>query len=92
MNFWHYQQPYGLLQLISIIIVVLYIIYLTYKYIDFEEKVGSYIHFFNSRLLGYEGVEVINPDGGKEDAEEEAQKGRWKQEVLILYYYLLIYL
>lgn len=34
-----------------------------------------------SRLLGYEGVEVINPEGGKEDAEEEAQRGRWKQEV-----------
>lgn len=32
-------------------------------------------------LLGYEGLEVINPEGGKEDAEEEAQKGRWKQEV-----------
>ncbi|KOM26199.1 hypothetical protein LR48_Vigan238s003200 [Vigna angularis] len=31
-------------------------------------------------LLGYEGVEVINPDGGKEDAEEEAERGRWKQE------------
>lgn len=31
-------------------------------------------------LLGYEGVEVINPEGGKEDAEEEAQRGRWKQE------------
>lgn len=36
-------------------------------------------------LLAYEGVEVINPDGGKEDAEEEAQRGRWKDEV---YYYL----
>ena len=33
------------------------------------------------RFLGYEGVEVINPEGGKEDAEEEAQRGRWKQEV-----------
>ncbi|XP_073057067.1 oxysterol-binding protein-related protein 3C-like [Primulina eburnea] len=31
-------------------------------------------------LLGYEGVEVINPEGGKEDAEEEAQRGRWQQE------------
>ena len=36
---------------------------------------------FATRLLGYEGVEVINPDGGKEDAEEEAEKGRWKKEV-----------
>ncbi|XP_057484692.1 oxysterol-binding protein-related protein 3C-like [Actinidia eriantha] len=31
-------------------------------------------------LLGYEGMEVINPDGGKDDAEEEANRGRWKQE------------
>jgi len=38
---------------------------------------------FVYRLLGYEGVEVINPEGGKEDAEEEAQRGRWKPEVLI---------
>jgi hypothetical protein len=27
------------------------------------------------RLLGYEGLEVINPDGGIDDAEEEAFKG-----------------
>ncbi|GJW30247.1 oxysterol-binding protein-related protein 3C-like protein [Tanacetum coccineum] len=32
------------------------------------------------RLLGYEGLEVINPEGGTEDAEVEAQRGRWKQE------------
>ncbi|CAL5372534.1 unnamed protein product [Camellia sinensis] len=32
------------------------------------------------RMLGYEGMEVINPEGGKDDAEEEAQRGRWKQE------------
>jgi hypothetical protein len=32
-------------------------------------------------VQGNEGVEVINPEGGKEDAEEEAQKGRWKDEV-----------
>ncbi|GLT89573.1 hypothetical protein SLE2022_075510 [Rubroshorea leprosula] len=31
-------------------------------------------------LLGYEGLEVINPEGGTEDAEEEAKRGRWKQE------------
>lgn len=36
---------------------------------------------FRFRLQGNEGVEVINPEGGKEDAEEEAQKGRWKDEV-----------
>jgi len=35
------------------------------------------------RLLGYEGLEVINPDGGTDDAEEEALRGRWKQEVRI---------
>ncbi|XP_061354238.1 oxysterol-binding protein-related protein 3A-like [Gastrolobium bilobum] len=31
-------------------------------------------------LVGYEGLEVINPEGGTEDAEEEAKKGRWKEE------------
>eukprot|EP00250_Pteridium_aquilinum_P001314 c11524_g1_i1 orf=368-1708(+) len=31
-------------------------------------------------LLGYEGLEVINPEGGQDDAQEEAVKGRWKQE------------
>ncbi|KAH0843466.1 hypothetical protein HID58_092007 [Brassica napus] len=31
-------------------------------------------------LMGYEGIEVINPDGSTEDAEEEAGRGRWKQE------------
>ncbi|KAJ8899732.1 hypothetical protein K2173_019431 [Erythroxylum novogranatense] len=31
-------------------------------------------------LMGYEGLEVINPEGGTEDAEEEAKRGRWKQE------------
>lgn len=31
-------------------------------------------------LLGYEGLEVINPEGGTEDGEEEASRGRWKQE------------
>lgn len=50
--------------------------------------------FFILRFLGYEGVEVINPEGGKEDAEEEAQKGRWKQEVFIIYaltFYLCLF-
>ena len=37
--------------------------------------------------MGYEGVEVINPEGGKEDAAEEAWRGRWKQEVIILFVY-----
>ncbi|CAN4118307.1 unnamed protein product [Withania somnifera] len=31
-------------------------------------------------LLGYEGLEVVNPEGGNEDAGAEAQRGRWKQE------------
>ncbi|KAL0316335.1 UNVERIFIED_CONTAM: Oxysterol-binding protein-related protein 3A [Sesamum radiatum] len=39
-------------------------------------------------LLGYEGLEIINPDGGTEDTEVEAQKGRWKPE-LMEYSYLL---
>lgn len=37
---------------------------------------------FGFRLLGYEGVEVINPDGGKDDVDDEVQRGRWKPEVL----------
>lgn len=36
---------------------------------------------FRFRLPSNEEVEVINPEGGKEDAEEEAQRGRWKDEV-----------
>ncbi|GMP85479.1 hypothetical protein CsSME_00038616 [Camellia sinensis var. sinensis] len=41
---------------------------------------GSAMHKSVNGLLGYEGLEVINPEGGTEDAEEEAHKGRWKQE------------
>ncbi|KAM5583589.1 hypothetical protein ABKV19_003467 [Rosa sericea] len=41
---------------------------------------GSAMHRSVGGMLGYEGVEVINPEGGKDDAEEEAQRGRWKQE------------
>ncbi|OWM66782.1 hypothetical protein CDL15_Pgr010435 [Punica granatum] len=41
---------------------------------------GNAIHRSVNGLLGYEGLEVINPEGGKEDAEEEAHKGRWRQE------------
>ncbi|KAG6485905.1 hypothetical protein ZIOFF_054472 [Zingiber officinale] len=43
---------------------------------------GSAVHKSVNGLLGYEGLEVINPEGGTDDAEEEAQRGRWKQEVL----------
>ncbi|KAL5754023.1 hypothetical protein ACOSP7_022243 [Xanthoceras sorbifolium] len=32
-------------------------------------------------LLGYEGLEVMNPEGRTEDSEEEAKRERWKQEV-----------
>lgn len=52
-----------------------------------ENSANWYSSPFGSRLLGYEGVEVINPEGGKEDAEEEAQRGRWKQEVLVFFFF-----
>lgn len=35
-------------------------------------------------LLGYEGLEVVNPEGGQEDGEEEANKGRFRQEVVFV--------
>ncbi|KAL3536407.1 hypothetical protein ACH5RR_004868 [Cinchona calisaya] len=41
---------------------------------------GSSVSKSVNGLLGYEGLEVINPEGGTGDAEVEAQKGRWKQE------------
>uniref|UniRef100_A0A5B7BVU2 Putative oxysterol-binding protein-related protein 3C-like n=1 Tax=Davidia involucrata TaxID=16924 RepID=A0A5B7BVU2_DAVIN len=41
---------------------------------------GSAMQKSVNGLVGYEGLEVINPDGGTEDAEDEAQRGRWKQE------------
>ncbi|KAG6526980.1 hypothetical protein ZIOFF_009067 [Zingiber officinale] len=41
---------------------------------------GSAVHKSVNGLLGYEGLEVINPEGGTDDAEEEAHRGRWKQE------------
>ncbi|XP_052175659.1 oxysterol-binding protein-related protein 3C-like [Diospyros lotus] len=41
---------------------------------------GSAMHKSVNGLLGYEGLQVINPEGGTEDAEEEAQRGRWKLE------------
>ncbi|GAA0185412.1 transfer/carrier protein [Lithospermum erythrorhizon] len=41
---------------------------------------GNAMHRSINGLTGSEGLEVINPEGGKEDAEEEAQKGRWQQE------------
>lgn len=41
---------------------------------------GSAMHKSVNGLMGYEGLEVVNPEGGDEDAAEEAQRGRWKQE------------
>ncbi|KAM7257220.1 hypothetical protein ACFE04_012961 [Oxalis oulophora] len=41
---------------------------------------GNAMHRSVNTMLGYEGLEVINPEGSKDDAEEEAQLGRWKQE------------
>ncbi|KVH97154.1 Oxysterol-binding protein [Cynara cardunculus var. scolymus] len=48
----------------------------------FSSLASSFSNFKNqvNGLLGYEGLEVINPEGGTEDAETEAQRGRWKQE------------
>ncbi|ERN07918.1 hypothetical protein AMTR_s00012p00238690 [Amborella trichopoda] len=45
---------------------------------------GSVMHNSVNGLLGYEGLEVINPEGGTEDGEAEAQRGRWKQELIHL--------
>jgi hypothetical protein len=39
------------------------------------------VMFVISSFIGYEGLEVVNPEGGTEDAEDEAKRGRWKQEV-----------
>lgn len=36
-------------------------------------------------LLGHEGLEVVNPEGGQEDVEEEAIRGRFKQEVTFIF-------
>ncbi|WOL20352.1 oxysterol-binding protein-related protein 3A-like [Canna indica] len=53
----------------------------------FFSSIASSVRFWGSAmqksvtgLLGYEGLEVINPEGGTDDAEAEAQRGRWKQE------------
>eukprot|EP00850_Spirogloea_muscicola_P013393 SM000090S24355 [mRNA] locus=s90:517932:520825:- [translate_table: standard] len=39
---------------------------------------GSAVHRGVRSLLGGEHLEVVNPEGGQEDAEEEATKGRFK--------------
>lgn len=41
---------------------------------------GNAVHKSVNGIMGYEGLEVINPEGGTEDAEAEAARGRWKQE------------
>ncbi|KAI9112572.1 hypothetical protein K1719_016495 [Acacia pycnantha] len=50
----------------------------------FFSSIASSLSNFDSAMTksvnGYEGLEVINPEGGTEDAVEEAKKGRWKQE------------
>ncbi|PKU76056.1 oxysterol-binding protein-related protein 3A [Dendrobium catenatum] len=53
----------------------------------FLSSISSSVKFWGSAvqksvtgLLGYEGLEVINPEGGTEDAEAEAERGRWKKE------------
>ncbi|KAH6798156.1 Oxysterol-binding family protein [Perilla frutescens var. hirtella] len=43
-------------------------------------SLGSAMSRSVTGLLGYEGLEVINPEGGTDDAEVEAHKGRWRQE------------
>ncbi|TXG58622.1 hypothetical protein EZV62_016451 [Acer yangbiense] len=43
-------------------------------------NIGSAMTKSVNGLMGYEGLEVINPEGSTEDAAEEAKKGRWKQE------------
>lgn len=41
---------------------------------------GSGAYTKVNSLLGHEGLEVVNPEGGQEDIEEEAIRGRFKQE------------
>ncbi|GAA0140027.1 transfer/carrier protein [Lithospermum erythrorhizon] len=41
---------------------------------------GNAMHRSINGVIAHEGLEVVNPEGGKEDAEEEAHKGRWQQE------------
>ncbi|CAN1135221.1 Oxysterol-binding protein-related protein 3A [Linum perenne] len=43
-------------------------------------SIGSAVSRSVTSPVPYEGVEIINPDGGTEDIEDEAMKGRWKQE------------
>lgn len=51
------------------------------SFVGFDWLLTSCVGFLFCSLVPYEGLEVVNPEGGTEDAEEEASKGRWKQEV-----------
>eukprot|EP01018_Ginkgo_biloba_P018978 Gb_14611 [translate_table: standard] len=42
--------------------------------------VGNAMQKSVNNLIGYEGLEVINPEGGQDDAQEEAHQGRWQKE------------
>ncbi|KAF7144707.1 hypothetical protein RHSIM_Rhsim04G0157800 [Rhododendron simsii] len=50
---------------------------ITSSFSNFGKTVNGVL---DESMLGYEGLEVVNPEGGTEDAEAEAQRGRWKQE------------
>jgi hypothetical protein len=41
----------------------------------------DYLVMLNFSTPSIDGLEVVNPEGGTEDAAEEAKKGRWKDEV-----------
>ncbi|XP_057864857.1 oxysterol-binding protein-related protein 3A isoform X1 [Cryptomeria japonica] len=41
---------------------------------------GIVMHKSVNNLMGYEGLRVVNPEGGQDDVREEAHKGRWKKE------------
>ncbi|KAG6415486.1 hypothetical protein SASPL_122897 [Salvia splendens] len=47
------------------------------------------MHRSVSGVRAQDGMQVINPEGGKEDAEEEAQRGRWKDEERDSYWKLM---
>lgn len=41
---------------------------------------GTAVHSKVNSLLGHEGLEVVNPEGGQEDVEAEATRGRFRHE------------
>jgi hypothetical protein len=46
---------------------------------------GTAVHSKVNSLLGHEGLEVVNPEGGQEDVEAEATRGRFRHEVSFRY-------